>query len=595
VTPAQGLFLLPYIACSAVCLAIAGYVHKYRLVEASRFFSYKALTEALIVAAFVLETASLSLPEKVIWDDVQFVLDLALPAVQYFFVLAVARRAPRFSPSHLLLAAPPVAYLAVAATDPLIMRDWVYLRPAALFPELLYGFSTVQLAFALYVLLFMLFNASILVRAAIRARGVFRSQLVVVAAATLVPLAAGCLTIAGVRLGPYRDMSPFALTIANLLVLPALARFELFVLVPVARDLALEHMDVAFCVEDAAARIVDMNAKACQLLDTTLAEVIGKSTGEVFTAYSDVEAATRDQDNVVLEVAGRRARTLGRTYEVHVTTVRAAGGRRLGRLMLIQDITAHKALAAELAGTRDQLAERLAQLQAAQGELLRSERLAVLGRTVATVSHEIRNPLGTIRNALFSLREAVEQGDASRATRSIELAERNVRRCDAIIEELLDYTRRQPPALQETDVDAWLGEVLDEMALPGETAVTRELRCGARIPLDRERMRRAVLNVCLNAAQAMAEPGAAGRTLTVRSSDTEASVELAFTDQGTGMPPDVLARAGEPLYSTKAYGVGLGLSIVKAILAEHDGRLVVESTPGAGTAVVFRLRKEGPA
>ncbi|HYW84407.1 MAG TPA: ATP-binding protein, partial [Spirochaetia bacterium] len=220
---------------------------------------------------------------------------------------------------------------------------------------------------------------------------------------------------------------------------------------------------------------------------------------------------------------------------------------------------------------------------------LRRERLSTLGQTVATVSHEMRNPLGSVRNALFSLREALAAGDRARSERAIELAERNVRRCDAIIMELLDYSRPRAPALEDLEVDAWLGKVLDELETPAGIEMTRVLKSHARARLDPERMRRAVVNVHSNAVQAMTAESGAGE-LTVESRSHDGRIELLFRDNGAGMSAEMLSRAGEPLYSTKPYGVGLGLSIVKAVMQDHDGSLEIESSEGKGTVVRLLLK-----
>jgi len=319
-------------------------------------------------------------------------------------------------------------------------------------------------------------------------------------------------------------------------------------------------------------------------------EIIGHSTRDVFPYHHEELDQTLDVEDAVFETEARRPQNIGISVEVHLSTVRDRMGRRIGRLLLLQDITSHKKLAEELRGTRDELAARLAELEKAQEELLRRERLSTLGQTVATVSHEMRNPLATIRNALFSLRESIAAGDAARIARSLELAQRNIQRCDSIIVELLDYSRHRTPTLEETDVDSWLARVLDELPTPVGIAVTRSLGSAARARIDQERMRRAVVNLHSNAVQAMSTDGAASGALSVASRLTGDRVELVFQDSGTGMSPEVLARAGEPLYSTKSYGVGLGLSIVKAVMQEHGGSVRVESTEGAGTMVVLDLR-----
>jgi signal transduction histidine kinase len=133
----------------------------------------------------------------------------------------------------------------------------------------------------------------------------------------------------------------------------------------------------------------------------------------------------------------------------------------------IRGIEARRAREAEIERQyRSQLealvGQRTRELEQAQAELVRRERLAVLGQLTATVSHEIRNPLGTVRNSIFSAREGLERGQDERAQRALALADRNVRRCDAIITDLLDLTRKRELHTRQTPIDTWLGGLLDE-------------------------------------------------------------------------------------------------------------------------------------
>jgi signal transduction histidine kinase len=237
------------------------------------------------------------------------------------------------------------------------------------------------------------------------------------------------------------------------------------------------------------------------------------------------------------------------------------------------------------------------ELKAAQEELVRKERLAVLGKLTAVVSHEIRNPLGTIRSSLFSVGE-LTRGKGLGVERALDRADRNVVRCDRIIEELLDYTRARHPDLEATFLDEWLNELLDELAIPENITVTRNLVSNVVVKLDRERFRRCILNVISNACQAMVETqkeGSAGEAcgpkglLTVASRLTGERVEVCVRDTGMGIAPDEVEKIFQPLYSTKGFGVGLGLPIVKQIMEQHHGGIEIESTPGGGTSVVLWL------
>jgi signal transduction histidine kinase len=253
----------------------------------------------------------------------------------------------------------------------------------------------------------------------------------------------------------------------------------------------------------------------------------------------------------------------------------------------------NKRTEAELLMHRERLEQlvhdRTAQLEAAQEELLRKARLATLGQLVAMVSHEMRNPLGTIRSSIFSVSERVKGRDEN-VDRALARAERNIKRCDNIIEELLSHTRSQPPNLTATDLDGWLAEAVDEVPIPEGIQLTKKFSCGVELLIDRERLRRCVINVIDNACQAMSgNKGGRASLLTVETSVADDRVKIQVRDTGPGIPAGLLEKVFEPLYSTKTFGVGLGLSIVKQILEQHAGGVEVESREGEGALVTLWL------
>ena len=235
---------------------------------------------------------------------------------------------------------------------------------------------------------------------------------------------------------------------------------------------------------------------------------------------------------------------------------------------------------------------RTAELQQAQDELIRKERLATLGQLTATVGHELRNPLGTMRTSLYVLQNRLDLDDAD-VRQTVERLDRNITRCDNIIDELLDYTRVTNLDRTPTALDDWMSELLDELEDANGVTVHRNLdSIGTVVAFDRDRMRRVIVNLYDNARQAIAEAGVATtreHRLTVASRTTKDRVELIISDTGPGMEPEVHAKAFEPLYSTKGFGVGLGLPIVKQIMDQHGGGIVIESEPGSGTRVVIWL------
>ncbi|HXQ50499.1 MAG TPA: ATP-binding protein [Stellaceae bacterium] len=226
----------------------------------------------------------------------------------------------------------------------------------------------------------------------------------------------------------------------------------------------------------------------------------------------------------------------------------------------------------------------------AEAELLKKERLSVLGQLTATVAHELRNPLSAIRNSLHAIRELTRASEV-RMERPMARIERSIARCDSIISDLLDYAR--PRELDRTGMtlDPWLAEVLDEQKLPNEVTLERRLGAGdAVVTLDPDRFRRVIINLIENAAQALFETEAAGgqRRITVSTASTDMT-EISIEDNGPGIPPDVLPRIFEPLFSTKSFGTGLGLPTVKQIVEQHDGTVAIASDPGCGACVRIRL------
>jgi signal transduction histidine kinase len=259
--------------------------------------------------------------------------------------------------------------------------------------------------------------------------------------------------------------------------------------------------------------------------------------------------------------------------------------------------------------------ERTRELEQAQAELVRQERLSALGELTATVAHEIRNPLGTVRTSVFAIENAIKRDEMGRVERALQLAERNIIRCDNIISELLDYTRDRVLQLKPVNINVWLDQVLDEQAIPENIVCIRALEANVEASnleasrfeasIDSEHLRRAIINVISNAVDAMQKKGA-GRSfgnpselveglvegqnrLTVSTHIVGDRLEIRVSDTGGGIPDAVMDRLFEPLFSTKNFGVGLGLPIVKNIMEQHGGGVEIQSKVGQGTDVTLWL------
>lgn len=234
--------------------------------------------------------------------------------------------------------------------------------------------------------------------------------------------------------------------------------------------------------------------------------------------------------------------------------------------------------------------ERTASLEAAQETLVRNERLAALGQLTATVSHELRNPLNAMHPSLYIIRNQVDQGD-SKVLESVDRIDRNLRRCDRIIDELLDFTRITSLDMADVNVDDWIKSEISEIDIDAGIKIEWDLNLtGVLLKLDPERMRRAITNVVINACQAMlftdeASSGESGKILTIQTRNTGQRLELNIRDSGPGISPENREKVFEPLFSTKNFGVGLGMSIVRQIMELHHGGVEIHGEPGQGAMI----------
>jgi signal transduction histidine kinase len=219
------------------------------------------------------------------------------------------------------------------------------------------------------------------------------------------------------------------------------------------------------------------------------------------------------------------------------------------------------------------------QLKATQEELIRKERLAILGQFSGNISHELRNPLGVIDSSIYYLQMRLTESD-EKVHEHLDRISQSVKNSTIIIENLLSLTRMNKPVLTRYSVSSLLTECLRTCKIP-ETIKVIEDFPETEIPVkaEKEQIRMAVDNLVKNAVAAMNGNG----TLTIKVSRTEDSgAEISFIDTGSGINPDHLNQVFLPLFSTKAKGIGLGLSITKMIVENHGAKITAEAAHGQG-------------
>ncbi len=225
------------------------------------------------------------------------------------------------------------------------------------------------------------------------------------------------------------------------------------------------------------------------------------------------------------------------------------------------------------------------QLRRSQEELLEHERLATAGQMAATFAHEIRNPLSSIK---MMLQLAGEQTAEEKTARYVENTLEEIDRLNGIVEEMLDFARPAPLALEPTRVDETMRDVLELMSANlTRHGIEVALRSDASpvAKADPEALKRAFLNILLNAAQAQPDGGA----VTVSIATSDAVVSIVVEDRGPGLSDDAMASLFRPFHTTKTRGSGLGLATTKGLVERHGGELIVENAATGGARVSIRL------
>jgi len=231
----------------------------------------------------------------------------------------------------------------------------------------------------------------------------------------------------------------------------------------------------------------------------------------------------------------------------------------------------------------------LREVKALEAEMERGERLATVGNLAAAVAHEIRNPLNAISMGIQRLRVEFEPVPREEYLRMVDLIQAEVRRLNTIVEEFLSLARPMTLKPEPIDVAALLDEVLglvETQARGAGIAVVREIADG--LPMlhaDRDRVKQVLLNLVLNAIQAMPSGG----TLEIGAAPRGRSLIVTVTDTGGGIAPEVLPKLFEPYVTTKAKGLGLGLAIAKRIVEAHGGTIEADSQLGLRTRFRFAL------
>ncbi|MCP4691196.1 MAG: PAS domain S-box protein [Desulfobacterales bacterium] len=225
-------------------------------------------------------------------------------------------------------------------------------------------------------------------------------------------------------------------------------------------------------------------------------------------------------------------------------------------------------------------------LEKARDEIIRVEKLATIGRLSGGIAHEIRNPLAVIDSSIFYLKSILNENGGKTVTH-LDRIKSQVDRMASVIESMTSITRMKEPKWEKIDLLAVASDAISAAAAPDDVHVTMiSPEEKILIEADREQINMAFANIITNAAQAMEGKGHLDIKIRGASDDR---VEASFTDTGPGVDQENLEIIFQPLFSTRAKGMGFGLSIVKMVVDKHGGTVEARTDAGKGATIIVGL------
>jgi signal transduction histidine kinase len=316
------------------------------------------------------------------------------------------------------------------------------------------------------------------------------------------------------------------------------------------------------------ARAVMVSPAAAKFLGAPASEFLGRRAAEIFPEGHPLRAVLHLEGDELSEVAAETELMTVAGFRRIGVSVQAIqeGGERMGALVTLRDLDS---------------------LESINTQLQVSERLAALGRITAGVAHEVKNPLNSMRLWLENLKDSLPTDQDSNAQQAVNVLDKEIDRLDAVVKRFLDFTRPMEIRLEATQLSQLLPEVL-EVAKPQLQKANIQL--AQLLPIDvpevyvdRGLLKQAVLNLVLNAAEAMPNGGQLRLVLSRRGE----MAEITVTDTGKGIAPENKQKIFQLFFTTRPGGSGIGLASAFRIVQLHNGSIDFTSELGRGTT--FRI------
>jgi PAS domain S-box-containing protein len=339
-------------------------------------------------------------------------------------------------------------------------------------------------------------------------------------------------------------------------------------------------------------KFIDVNDAAVKILGYSKEELLSMGPCDIDTSLTEEEIGDlikhMPADEIQVFPTTHTTKD-GKTIPVEISSSLVTYHGKQAILSIARNITERKKMEEQLKEYTERLQEkveeRTRELKAAQEQLLRAERLATIGEVATMVGHDMRNPLTGIAGATYYLKTKLNSKMGRKTKDMLKLIEKNIEYSNKIINDLLEYSREIQLKLTEASPKSIIRGALTLVEIPKKIRILNLTENEPKIMVDVQKIQRVFVNMIKNAIDAMPKGG----KLTIKSKESDDSVEFAFADTGIGMTKEIMEKLWMPLFTTKAKGIGLGLPICKRIVEAHGGSISVESKVEKGTTFKVTL------
>jgi PAS domain S-box-containing protein len=518
---------------------------------------------------FYLESLSSTLGQQLFFNNIGYIGSMSVPVIWFIFTLEYTTDRRVTAWGVLPYCIIPAITLVLVWTNNWHHLMWSneHLGTSGAFTVTVKTYGTFFWVMVVYNYVLIITGAIVLIRRLWVGVALYRGQAISLIVAAVLPMMWNVIYIFNLVTLPRKDLTPVAFTISGIVIILGLMRFQLFRVVPLAREYLFQQLHIGVLAFDMNGRLLEANPEALTIfgVDSNIIGKNGESLSRLSPVLERLSSAEAASVRFPVTISGEEL-----VYEMESISMKDKTGHQMGRLAILRDVTEQKNI---------------------QEQLMSQDRLASIGLLTAGFSHELNNPLSNI----VGFSELLRKRDLPADIRAdVNIISEEAERASRIVDDLLTFARKHSDNQAPIDINKTLEKTLELIAHREKTNNIRIIsQFAADLPEimgDTSQLMQVFLNIIINAEYFMIKAHGKG-TLTIVTEQVENFIHITFADDGPGIPPENISHIFTPFYTTKEVGkgTGLGLSICHGIVTKHGGRIWADSRPGEGATFTVEL------